>query len=89
MNVIHKVPLNLDQPTTIDALDVLHVGEQRGVLTAWVLRSDHEQDLRYTLTVQGTGQAFPENYRYVGTVQVSPFVWHVLQRSEPTLTPSL
>lgn len=87
MNVIHKVPLHLDQSTTVDAAQVLRVGEQSGQLFVWVRRSDEEASLRYTLAVRGTGQVYPDHWVYLGAAQIGPYVWHVLQCGAPRLTP--
>ena len=89
MNVIHKVPLHLYQPTTVDAAQLLRVGEQSGQLFVWVRRSNQDVSLRYTLVVRGTGQMYPDHWAYLGTAQIPPFVWHVLQCTEPTPTPPL
>lgn len=87
VNVIHKVPLHLDQSNTVDAAQVLRVGEQSGQLFVWVRRSDEEASLRYTLAVRGTGQVYPDHWVYLGAAQIGPYVWHVLQCGAPRLTP--
>lgn len=36
-----------------------------------------------TFEVIATGEAFGETDRYIGTVQMTPFMWHVIERQEP------
>jgi hypothetical protein len=67
---------------------IRHVGVQNGRITLWFETdfdlmgregSDHTETRRFA--VRGTGHPIPEGATYLGTVQMTPFVWHVFERA--------
>ena len=81
MNVIWKFPLNaatnkIDLPR---GAKIVSVGLQEGDIQLWAACDPHLPVERRTIRVVGTGWELPENYTYLGMVQVGPYVWHVLE----------
>jgi len=68
----HEIPNRLNSH--------LHVGIQGRTVMVWT--SPNEEDapgpLMMWAKVVGTGEPFPMDAGYVGTVQDPPFVWHVI-----------
>jgi hypothetical protein len=67
---------------------IRHVGVQNGRITLWfetnlnlMDRKDDEGLESRRFAVRGTGHPIPEGATYLGTVQMTPFVWHVFERA--------
>lgn len=87
MKTIHKYQLELAGNTSIKVpieSRILSVGNQRGNICVWVEvdtispRTNKEptsEDVYFW--VVGTGHKVPDGLKYVGTVIIEPFVWHV------------
>lgn len=91
--VILKWPVPFEGETIMPEGDIVHVGEQHGVVTVWALHRDEstvtarggrplapEGPAYSHLRIAATGESFNDaSERHVGTVQVGAYVWHVLQ----------
>lgn len=77
---IYKYPLEIqgEQEVTLhENFEILHLGEQNGYPTIWVKVNPYAPQVVKRLRCIGTGQPFEDtNLAFVGTVQISPFVWH-------------
>lgn len=83
MSVIYKYALN-DVKTVLSlpqGAEVLTVNEQDRTLQLWAKVDPTQQRLeRRAFVVIGTGNEFDDlGLRYVSTVLVGPFVWHVFE----------
>lgn len=59
--------------------DIISVGNQRGILCLWA-RVDHSKEKKSRrIMIVGTGQGHDNlpMERFIGTVIVEPYVWHV------------
>ncbi|MGW6790012.1 DUF7352 domain-containing protein [Streptomyces chartreusis] len=76
----YVVPVD-DQWHRIESGHALHVAAQ-GTATVcfWAMHGDGNA-LTWEYRVIGTGQPLPDEASYVGTVVVSPFVWHLVKRA--------
>ena len=77
--VIHKYQLSLGE-TTInlpESFQVLHVGEQNGLLMMWVELDLNAPKIPYTFRCIGTGYSIKSRMHHIGSVIMDPFVWHV------------
>lgn len=83
---IWKLPIEIvDEPQVLGGAGlrrILHFGEQRGLLFVWceVVIGGPEQTI--VVQVVGTGQEVPPDWKYVGSVQVSVWVWHLFQEPQ-------
>ena len=78
-NRIYKYQLLLGV-TTIklpESFQVLHIGEQNGLLMMWVEQDLNELKIPYTFHVIGTGYPVKSYMQHIGSVVMDPFVWHV------------
>lgn len=86
MKVVWKFPLKItDEVQTISLPRNYwtgHVGAQGSQLCLWIQvdPSLEREDIKFR--VFGTGQAIPDNYYHVGTVQMEPFVWHLYEEGK-------
>lgn len=57
----------------------LSVQVQSGILTIWVAINDRIDKVSQLIKICGTGHSLDnmEAYKYVSTVQIDSFVWHV------------
>ena len=71
--------LEVDMPT---GSTVVHVGEQNDDVTIWAqVESDNPKESR-VFNIVGTGRIIPTGLtRYLGTVLIGPYVWHVYERT--------
>ncbi len=82
----YEVPVNgrhydIDIPK---GATIVHVGAQHSdTVSFWAIVDEHAPTEHRSFMVVGTGHAFPDNWRHVGSVLMEPFVWHLL---EATLT---
>jgi hypothetical protein len=59
---------------------VVHVGQQDGVPTIWVMVDPSQQRQGRRFHIVGTGQTLPDSTAYRGTVQMpNGLVWHVME----------
>ncbi len=58
----------------------VHIGSQGSQVVMWANVSPKATVRRRYFQVVGTGQPFPDDARYIGTVQIGELVWHVLER---------
>jgi hypothetical protein len=68
--------------------EILHVANQNGQIFAWAL-VDPKQDLLFReIEIVGTGNSLDthSSRKYIGTVHLDPFVWHVFERYEQSVT---
>ena len=88
---IHKYVLPVTDEVTIQMpLDakVLHVGWQgpsQGQIEVWAEVNTFAGQVPHRFRIYGTGHPMepdPTKERYIGTVQVQAFVWHVYEVSE-------
>ncbi len=91
MTKIFKYRLKLEDAQVISlpiGAKVLTVQTQDGVPNMWCqVPIDADSDQRQ-FAIFGTGHAIPDNtdtteYRYIGTFQQPPFVWHLFEVIEP------
>jgi len=85
---IWKYELELSSIQAIEmpvGAEILSVGNQEGILAIWAMvdaTGDKEQ--RY-IEIIGTGDQVPTgmgvDHKFIGTVLMSPFVWHVFERT--------
>lgn len=66
---------------------IIHVGQQLGVVMIWALCDKPAKDSFRELEVVGTGQEInwdDESYEYIGTAHMSSgLVWHVIEHTNP------
>jgi hypothetical protein len=69
-----------EQPIEIpkDA-EVLYVAGQEGTICLWALVSPAAPAETRKFVIHGTGHPVGEKESYLGSVQMSPFVWHVFE----------
>jgi hypothetical protein len=87
-NKIYKYQLSLGE-TTIklpESFQVLHVGEQNGLLMLWVELDLNASKIPYTFHVIGTGHSVKPHMHHIGSVIMNPFVWHVYFDDDPIYT---
>jgi hypothetical protein len=87
---IWKFPLKLQPRTAVEMpemAELLHVGiqatDQDETICLWAsCHPDMPRDFRY-FSVVATGERLPSGLKkYLGTVQMGRFVWHVFERKE-------
>ncbi len=91
MKTIYKYYLKLAGSTVIElpiGSRILSVGNQRGDICIWAEvdtvspytgKEPITEDIKFY--VIGTGESVPDNLKYLGTVIIEPFVWHVYQEN--------
>lgn len=87
---IYKYPLQVTDGRQYvempDGSEIVHVEEQHGVPTLWAKVKWNTDMVLRKFTVVGTGHAFDPDLTHVGTCQIGPFVWHVLEDFIPVVT---
>ena len=80
---IYKYPIiNVDDVVTLempDGAQVLHVGEQLGLICIWALVNPYAQIAPRTFAIRGTGHPVGSGLTYLGTAHINPFVWHIFE----------
>ena len=90
MKTIYKYTLELTNRQTIQVpvgAETLHVGIQRGQICVWILidLNPDVQDVEMgnkVFHIFGTGNPTTkelEDKRYIGTVQLDDYVWHIFE----------
>lgn len=85
MNIIWKYELKItdNQPILMhEGSEILSVGDQNGKLCLWVMIDKEKPICEKYFCLVGTGQSFSVECppkRFVGTVIMSRFVWHVFE----------
>lgn len=84
MEKIYKYPLEVTDLQLIEipiGTRVLSVQTQNDIPTIWAMHSQEEDKVNVEVRMVGTGQEFDlEDWRFIDTVQVGMFVWHVFMR---------
>ena len=86
--VIWKFPLALTDFVSVEMPEnavVLSVDNQDGVLCLWAMvEPDMPKDVRH-FSIVGTGNPMPAGLKkFIGTVLMPPYVWHVFERQAKT-----
>lgn len=85
MSIIYKVTIDGGPVQVQRGAKMLHIGEQRGKVTAWFLCDQTAPQVVRKLMIVGTGHeagSVLDGAKYVGTVQIDAFVWHVFDFGE-------
>ena len=61
---------------------ILHVDSQEEEIFIWAEFENPEPTNERCFAIYGTGNPIPKDAQYVGTTQVTPFVWHVYEHPE-------
>lgn len=83
---IHKVTLQLTDRQSVKlpvGAKILSVQVQNGEMKAWFEFDEREtRELYRFIYIVGTGHLFEieEPYKFIGTVQMGPFVWHIYEK---------
>lgn len=84
MSTIWKFKLEVTvQNITIPAkAEILSVANQNDKICLWALVEPHNPKIERVIEVVGTGWMIEpaKKRKFIGTVQVGPFVWHVFER---------
>lgn len=80
---VYKYPLTLSANEQQISMpfggQILHVHEQNGVPTLWVLvRPQRTEEIR-RFYLYGTGDPIAHGHVYVGSVHDGPYVWHIFE----------
>jgi hypothetical protein len=78
--VIYKYPLKLVDEQTVEmpnSATLLHVAEQNGQLCLWAMVDPRREVVGVPIVIVGTGNPMGNVGKYLGTVQMGRFVWHV------------
>lgn len=75
-----KVPLQ-------EGSAIIKVAEQHGKITLWYVCDPEAELTEETFYVVGTGHQLPDTFpgKYVDSVQIDPFVWHVFFKQKPNV----
>lgn len=86
MRVIYKYTLslidrqNIEMPT---GYEILSIGVQGSNLVLWAMVDPEMKETKVPIEINGTGNGFVEfegeEKKYIGTVQLEFFVWHVFE----------
>lgn len=83
--IIYKFPLFLSLTQIVymsQGAQILSVGEQKGELKLWAKVDTKKPTARRRINIVGTGFEAPEDGKFLGTVQVNEYVWHVFDMGE-------
>lgn len=86
MKTIWKYPLQVTDLQTLEipqGAQILSAQIQSGQLTLWALVDTSNPCEKVKIEVVGTGNPIDDSFsdrKYISTVQMGPFVWHVFQR---------
>ena len=85
--VIYKYKLEITDSQVIQIPDggvILSVADQDGALCLWAAVNPERPVVNRMIEVIGTGNPITSGRkRYIGTVVMTPFVWHVLESCSP------
>ncbi len=59
---------------------VLCIQDQKGIPTIWVLCNPNNEKVKVNIEMWGTGNPMETDHEYLGTVQISNYVWHVFYK---------
>lgn len=81
----YQIPVqDLDTRKLPDEFEALSLQVQGNIIALWAYVDDSKGESMYNIKIVGTAHEFPDRnkWHYLGTAQMSPFVWHVfIQRS--------
>ena len=83
MTIWKYVIEKIDDEVTFDmpgGAQVLHVGEQSGLLCLWALVDPNIPKVQHTFFIRGTGHQVSPILDHVGSAWLRPFMWHVFRR---------
>jgi len=84
MEKIYKYPLAVQELQLIEipiGSRVLSAQAQGDVPTIWAMHSQEEDKVNVEVRMVATGEEFEvEDWRFIDTVQIGSFVWHVFMR---------
>lgn len=84
MSTIFKYPLLITALQLVEmpiGSRVLAAQVQDGLPTLWAIHNQAEDKVNVEVRLVGTGEAFDvEDWKYIDTVQVGAFVWHIFMR---------
>lgn len=82
--VIWKFQLSLsgDPIEMPEGAEIVFVGQQFGDPMVWAIVDPNAKTVDRMLVVRGTGWEWSSDERYLGSVQIPPFVWHVFDGGE-------
>ena len=85
---IWKYELLVNDTQSVDMpvnAEILSVDSQRGTLFLWAMVDADEMKEKRVFEVIGTGNPVPQGMgterRFIGTVLMGPFAWHVFERT--------
>lgn len=83
MRTIHKFTLDQNGKTTIEmprGARILHCAPQGAEIQLWAQVNTDEPLVPRRFLIIGTGWELPDvPLKYIGTVQISIFVWHIFE----------
>jgi hypothetical protein len=85
---VFKYTLKMEQRQTVSMpadSTLLSVQVQRGVVCIWaIVNPDPELDeVPRSFEIVGTGHEVPSPSKFIGTVQIGEFVWHIFEIPNP------
>ena len=83
---VWKYTLEFHTPSVFDMpedAEIVHVNEQNGFPTMWVLVDDCAPTMERIFFICGTGDAIRRDAKYVGSVHDGEYVWHIFEIPEP------
>lgn len=92
MRTIYKYQLEITDFQDIsmpECSHIIHVAEQDGKLCLWALVDNEVNSMKRRIQIVGTGNPMPYDarvVRHIGSVIMSPFVWHVFESTVPKKT---
>ena len=76
------LPLEIESDTEVMVpvgAEIVHAEVQNENPVLWAVVDPQEQLELRTFRIVGTGHYFDHALRYVGTVHIEPFVWHIME----------
>lgn len=74
---------NLQQAEMPKGSQIVSVQAQNNLICLWAKVDPKKEKIERLFLVRGTGEAWGLGEEWVGTVQMSPFVWHLLEILPP------
>jgi hypothetical protein len=82
MKTIWKFQLRLTDLQIVSmpkGAEILTVQVQHGIITMWAKVNTDAELVRVPIQIVGTGNPYQSVGKYIGTVQLDGFVWHLFQ----------
>lgn len=58
---------------------ILSIQTQNEIICIWVMVEEHKPQVQRVFQIVGTGQGFDQNRKYLATVQLGSYVWHIFE----------